>query len=175
MADPQNSKKYDIARLFQELGLILKQNMRKEFEDLDLTMPQTMVIGTLIHHGKMKVSALSEKLGFTNSTTSGILDRLEKQGIILRERSPDDRRVVYVSIAEPFSKKHMDFADRLKHTFENLLQDATDDELNQILNGLMTLKTVLATQQKSEDQTTEPPINPPIDSPVNPQKEPSDL
>ena len=31
---------------------------------------------------------------------TGLLDRLEKQGLITRERSSEDRRVVYVELAE---------------------------------------------------------------------------
>ena len=150
----QNGKKYIIARLFQELSMSLKHAMRKEFECMGLTMPQSMVIGMLMKRGTMKVSDLSEALGFTNSTTSGILDRLEKQEIIRRERTPEDRRVVYISISDAFLKKHDGFTHRFSQNFENLLQGASEEELGTILKGLVTLKQVLKNQEDyPNDQT----------------------
>lgn len=147
MSEVSNEKKYIIAKLFHELSMMVKQTMRREFESLGLTMPQSMVIGMLIKRGTMKVSALSEALGFTNSTVSGILDRLEKQGIVQRERRPEDRRVVYISITEAFLEKHKGFSECLNKNFENLLQGAEEEELSVILKGLTTLRSVLKSQE----------------------------
>ncbi|SCZ79358.1 MarR family winged helix-turn-helix transcriptional regulator [Acidaminobacter hydrogenoformans] len=148
MSEASNEKKYIIAKLFHELSMTVKQTMRREFESLGLTMPQSMVIGMLIKRGTMKVSELSEALGFTNSTVSGILDRLEKQGIVQRDRSPEDRRVVYISITDAFLAKHKGFSECLTRNFENLLQGAEEEELSAILKGLTTLQSVLKSQEE---------------------------
>jgi MarR family transcriptional regulator, organic hydroperoxide resistance regulator len=150
MSDSDNQKKYIIARLFHDLSMTVKQTMRKEFESMGVTMPQSMVIGTLIKGGTMKVSELSEALGFTNSTTSGILDRLEKQDIIRRERTPEDRRVVYITITDTFKEKHNGFESCFSQNFEKLLKGADEDELSTILKGLTTLKKVLNTQEDNQ-------------------------
>jgi MarR family transcriptional regulator, organic hydroperoxide resistance regulator len=150
MSDSDNQKKYIIARLFHDLSMTVKQTMRKEFESMGLTMPQSMVIGMLIKSGTMKVSELSEALGFTNSTTSGILDRLEKQDIIRRERTPEDRRVVYITITDTFKEKHNGFESCFSQNFEKLLKGADEDELSTILKGLTTLKKVLNTQEDNQ-------------------------
>lgn len=150
MSDSDNQKKYIIARLFHDLSMTVKQTMRKEFESMGVTMPQSMVIGTLIKGGTMKVSELSEALGFTNSTTSGILDRLEKQDIIRRERTPEDRRVVYITITDTFKEKHNGFETCFSQNFEKLLKGADEDELSTILKGLTTLKKVLNTQEDNQ-------------------------
>lgn len=150
MSDSDNQKKYIIARLFHDLSMTVKQTMRKEFESMGVTMPQSMVIGTLIKGGTMKVSELSEALGFTNSTTSGILDRLEKQDIIRRERTPEDRRVVYITITDTFKEKHNGFESCFSQNFEKLLKGADEDELSTILKGLTTLKKVLNSQEDNQ-------------------------
>jgi DNA-binding MarR family transcriptional regulator len=91
-------KKTEVPRLFFEVGKILKQYMRKNFEDLGITAPQGIVIGTLFKFGEMKITELSKKVNLSNSTISGIIDRLEKQGLVTRVRSQEDRRAVYVKI-----------------------------------------------------------------------------
>jgi DNA-binding MarR family transcriptional regulator len=130
--------------------MTIKQSMRKEFESMGVTMPQSLVIGMLIKRGTMKVSELSEALGFTNSTTSGILDRLEKQDIIRRARTPEDRRVVYITITDTFKEKHNGFEACFSQNFEKLLKGADDEELSAILIGLKTLKNVLRTQEDDQ-------------------------
>lgn len=146
-------KKYDIARLFHELHLVIKQAMRREFECLGLTMPQTMVIGTLMSKGPMKVTELSEALGFTNSTTSGILDRLEKQDIIQRARAQQDRRVVTVSVTKGFLDQHDNFIVRFNQNFENLLQNGNEEELDKVLEGLRILKDLLRTDELPREES----------------------
>lgn len=43
-------------------------------------------------------------MNLTKSTVSGIVDRLEKQGVVIREIPKDNRRIVKLSISEDFKK-----------------------------------------------------------------------
>jgi len=76
------------------------RTLRHEFHDLmqnsGFTLPQLSVISILAKNGEQKVSDISEKMGLSDSTVSGILDRLEQKGIIERKRDKDDRRVVKI-------------------------------------------------------------------------------
>jgi len=47
---------------------------------------------------RMSAGALAERLNLSSSAMTNRLDRLEERGLILRERDPDDRRSVLVSI-----------------------------------------------------------------------------
>lgn len=46
------------------------------------------------------VTELAETAGVTPSTMSLTLDRLERAGLVMRERDPDDRRVMNVRLTE---------------------------------------------------------------------------
>lgn len=46
------------------------------------------------------ISALSEKTGLAKTTLTGMLDRLEKSGHILRTDDPEDRRSVRIRLTE---------------------------------------------------------------------------
>jgi DNA-binding MarR family transcriptional regulator len=46
--------------------------------------------------GDLSLSTLSERIRAQNSTVTGIIDRMEREGLVLRERSKTDRRVVYI-------------------------------------------------------------------------------
>ncbi|HOO74724.1 MAG TPA: MarR family transcriptional regulator [Tepiditoga sp.] len=110
----------------------IKKTFEGSFEGKGVTAPQGMIIGNLQRYGQMKISEISEKMALSNSTVSGIIDRLEKQNITERIRSENDRRVVYVKLTEDFRKNskcsHLEFEKK----FEEILNKATDDELEKI-------------------------------------------
>lgn len=132
-----------IIELVKDIMKAVKKISRQQFDSLELTAPQGMLLGHLCRYGRMKVSDLSQKMGLTNSTVSGIIDRLESQGMVKRVRSQEDRRVVYVEIMPEvkgaFEKNFKD----MERKFEEILSRADEEEINTILTGLETLKKVL--------------------------------
>ena len=133
----------ELTKLFREIMHLVKSNMTKNFEGFDITMPQGMVIGNLARFGKMKVSELSGRLGLSNSTVSGIVDRLEKQGIVERVTSNDDKRVVYVSLTAGLEEMHKGFHKSFEEKILGMLDKGTPEEINKIIEGLNTLKRLL--------------------------------
>jgi DNA-binding MarR family transcriptional regulator len=59
------------------------------------------------HDGDATPASLAEKTGVTRATISGLLDGLEKDGMIERRTDPDDRRLIRVDIT-PAGKTFVD-------------------------------------------------------------------
>ena len=70
----------------------MSQQFRSHFGRLDLTFPQALVLTVLGEDGPVPISALAERTGSANSTVSGIVDRLEKAGLLKngKQCSPDE-------------------------------------------------------------------------------------
>jgi DNA-binding MarR family transcriptional regulator len=64
----------------------------------NLTSPQLTVIKVLETFGDVSLSELSERIRAQNSTVTGIIDRMEREGLVKRERSKEDRRVVHIRL-----------------------------------------------------------------------------
>ena len=141
-----------IFRSLKRVGHMLKSSMIQHFNEMNLTGPQGMMMGILSHDGEMKISDLSEKIGLSNSTVSGIIDRLEKQGLVERTRSIEDRRVVYVNISDAFKKNSKTKFHKLEKTFEDIMEKATDEEILAILKGLDTLEKLMDKQSNHKIQ-----------------------
>jgi MarR family 2-MHQ and catechol resistance regulon transcriptional repressor len=62
--------------------------------EYDLTAPQFGVLEALYHLGPLSLGELAEKLLVTGGNVTYVMDRLESQGLVVRERSGNDRRVV---------------------------------------------------------------------------------
>jgi len=132
-----------VVKVIKKVMHVFKQKTGSCFKEINLTGPQGMLVGALAHHGKMKVSDLSDTLGLSNSTVSGILDRLENQGLVERTRSKDDRRVVYVDVTSKSRKSFKDQHAEINKMFQNMISKATPEELDIIIKGLNTLEKVI--------------------------------
>jgi DNA-binding MarR family transcriptional regulator len=137
------SKAVAIVQLMKKVMSKIKQEIGDHFKEMNLTGPQGMLLGTLAHHDEMKVSELSEKIGLSNSTVSGILDRLENQGLVERTRSKEDRRVVNIKVTDEFRKQSQKHFDEINKVIEQMMEKATQEELDTVLKGMETLKEIM--------------------------------
>ena len=68
-------------------------------EHAGVTAPQLAALTALSKNDAKPAGKLSEEIMLDPSTLTGILDRLEKRGYIVREHDPNDRRVWNISIS----------------------------------------------------------------------------
>ncbi len=138
----------EVARLFQEVMNLFRLNMKKIIEETGMSAPQGMVVRLLHKNKKMKVTELSKNLHLSNSTVSGIIDKLEEHEVVIRERSTDDKRVVYVRISPKFEDIHKDFHKKIEKNIESILNQGSQEDLNKISEGLIIFKKLLSEHNK---------------------------
>ena len=96
MSQPVN-RNFAIAEIMQSLRRIFKaiqdysQEVSKKF---GITGPQLWALKTIYANGNISLGELSKKMYLHPSTITGVVDRLEKKGYVLRDRGQRDRRVV---------------------------------------------------------------------------------
>ncbi len=65
-----------------------------------LTAPQLVILQALDRAGEASPSTLAKTVSLSQPTVTTILDRLERQGLLTRERSANDKRRVYVRLTD---------------------------------------------------------------------------
>jgi DNA-binding MarR family transcriptional regulator len=108
-------------------------------EQYGLTGSQLLVLKMLEPRGHVSLSALSEEIRAKNSTVTGIVDRMERDGLVVRRRSGDDRRVVLVELTAKGRKLATDAKADPKHMFRALLEELPSKdaaELERIITKL---------------------------------------
>lgn len=138
-----------IVKLLKKVMDSIKHNIQEEFKEMNLTGPQGMLIGILSKDGEMKISELSKKMGLSNSTVSGIIDRMEREGYVERTRSKEDRRVVNVKVSSFFKETSKNNFCKIENRIDNIISSATEEEIEKIYEGLETLKQVLDRNEKN--------------------------
>ncbi len=68
--------------------------------DADITLPQYRALVLLASRGPQRIRELAELLGVNSSTATRYCDRLQRRGLVRRERFGEDHRAVYVSLTD---------------------------------------------------------------------------
>ena len=121
----------------------MSQQFRSHFGRLNLTFPQALVLNVLAEEGPVPISTLAERTGSANSTVSGIVDRLEKLELAKRERSENDRRVIYVSVTDKYRALREKTATDVNGYFDSLLDKMDEKDRSMVKSALEKLVTAL--------------------------------
>ncbi len=86
-------------RLFTCTTLIASEVRRRLRENFDVTLPRFDLLAQLDRaENGMTLGELSQRMMVTNGNITGLVDRLEEQGLVKRRPSPHDRRAQFVSL-----------------------------------------------------------------------------
>src|SRR3954447_19385730 len=77
---------------------IIKQKGREMLNQYKITPPQFVALQWLFEHGDMTIGELSNKMYLAFSTTTDLVDRMEKNQLVMRIRDDKDRRVVRIHL-----------------------------------------------------------------------------
>lgn len=69
-----------------------------------VTRVQWLALYFLGQEEPMSQSELAEKMGIKGSTVTRLIDRLEREGYVVRQKEPDDRRVTMIVLTDKGSQ-----------------------------------------------------------------------
>lgn len=140
---------YEVVKRIKRIKQMMHENMENTFKSINLTAPQGMVVGTLFKNGPMKIGDLSQSMDLSMSTMSGIVDRLEKSGIVRREKSTEDKRVILVDLTPTFKKKFKEVFEKMELDWGEKIKLATEEEIEAIIKGFDALENIIIRSNKS--------------------------
>jgi len=86
--------------------------------------------------GPLSPSELARRAGLHPATLTGILDRLERGGWIVRERDPNDRRAVVVRVVHDRYGELLGLYSAMSRSMNKILSDYSDEQLEVIADFL---------------------------------------
>jgi DNA-binding MarR family transcriptional regulator len=97
----RNRESFYLAKL-EWLGPIIVRGLRLltsvEALGQEFSFSQTMILQALLMQKESRMNDLARFLGLSKANASGLVDRLVKKGLLDREHSVEDRRVVLVRL-----------------------------------------------------------------------------
>lgn len=90
-------------------------------EGLDVTPAQLHILMWLGNDGALTMGELARRVGVTEKTITGVVDRMERDRLVQRERDPADRRVVHVTLAPRGTTLHRSIDQGIESKLKQLL------------------------------------------------------
>ncbi len=78
------------------ISSIIKKNGRKILHQYPITSTQFIALQWVTDKGNLTIGELSKRIGLAFSTTTDLVDRMEKNKLVERIRDENDRRVVRI-------------------------------------------------------------------------------
>ncbi len=94
MYDIEKSVGFLLAKAYQRAWALFKE----ELESYDITPPQFALMGFLWQQDGLTQVELSDKSQVDRTTVGGLIDRLEKIGLVERHPHPQDRRAYQIRL-----------------------------------------------------------------------------
>ena len=118
-----------IIYLYTEGRRLTKELARR----VQLTGPQLTVVKILEAVESLSLSELSERIRAQNSTVTGIIDRMEREGLVMRERSTEDRRVVRIRLTPKGETIARDIPVEPMLVFREAVTSLTREEMRELM------------------------------------------
>ena len=123
---------YDLMKdIFMDLRRIMRAMdvySRQLATSHGLTGPQMLCLREITTGGSLTTGTLARAMALSPATLTGILDRLEARGLVSRERRPEDKRRVLVSLTAHGRQMAQELPSPLQERFGSRMAKLSTDE-----------------------------------------------
>jgi len=136
MYDIEKSIGFLLSKGYQRAWAIL----REEIEQYDLTPPQFALLSFLWQQDGLTQVELSEKGQIDRSTVGGLIDRLERDGLLERRQHPQDRRAYKIYLTEHGKEMEEPLSACADRSLKQFTSGLNDDEVTELRRMLEILR-----------------------------------
>ncbi len=97
---PSSVSRDDVVEHLAELARLRRPETPPWIVAQDLTFGQLRVVFWLARHGPASMSQIAQWLSVSLATVTGIVERVERHGLVARRHRDDDRRVVECDVTD---------------------------------------------------------------------------
>ncbi|MCM3720578.1 MULTISPECIES: MarR family winged helix-turn-helix transcriptional regulator [Solibacillus] len=142
MKDHSTHSSESVAILEKELRYIshlIKQKGREILSNYTITPPQFIALQWLHESGDMTIGDLSTKMYLAFSTTTDLVDRMEKNELVQRVRDENDRRVVRIHLLPEGERIIQEVIFKRQNYLRDITQEFNAEEFEQLSRTLQKL------------------------------------
>lgn len=126
---------------------LLTRLYRPVLSELGLTYPQYLVMLVLWESEALSVGALGARLYLDSGTLTPLLKRMEANGLVTRQRDPDDERRVMIGL----TKKGQSLRQRALHVPETIADGRSPQGIDELRESVRRLVTTLAADRMGDE------------------------
>ncbi len=139
MRDQDESMVVELERSLRHIEAIIKQKGREILGQYSITPPQFIALQWLFERGDMTIGDLSNRIYLACSTTTDLVDRMEKNKLVIRVKDPKDRRVVRIHLLPEGERIIEEVIYKRRGYLEGVLSDFSEEEIKDLQGKLKRL------------------------------------
>lgn len=120
---------------------------RKLSKFAGLTAPQLLIMQAVAARGEMTMGEIAHQVSLSQATVTTILDRLEKRGLLQRQRGSSDKRRVYASLTPAGDEIIRESPTPLQQEFMERFEQLRDWEQSLILSSLQRVAAMMNAEE----------------------------
>jgi MarR family transcriptional regulator, organic hydroperoxide resistance regulator len=129
----------DIEKELRYISGLVKQKGREILSNYTITPPQFVALQWLFEFGDMTIGELSNKMFLACSTTTDLVDRMEKNQLVMRVKDPNDRRVVRIHLLEEGERIIDEVIKKRQAYLHGVLKNSSTSEIESLKANLLKL------------------------------------
>jgi DNA-binding MarR family transcriptional regulator len=130
----------DLEKALRHISGIIKQKGREILNDFAITPPQFVALQWLMENGDLTIGELSNKMYLACSTTTDLVDRMEKNLLVIRIKDPKDRRVVRIHLLQEGERIIEEVIQKRQNYLRDMLVNFKVEELTTLEKSLIKLQ-----------------------------------
>ncbi|MDQ0176954.1 MarR family winged helix-turn-helix transcriptional regulator [Bacillus chungangensis] len=141
-------KRYEDVYLFATKRI---STMISEYVLEDMSIEQYALLRKLFFSKSLRSSELADIFYVNKSAITVKVEKLVKRGLVKRNRDPNDRRNVYLSLTEEGVKLYEQLERKIEQFVGNYLSDLTHEELESFLDLYEKITKIIEKRKEKEE------------------------
>lgn len=122
---------------------------------LNCSKNELFVLWFLYRHEEVNMTQIAEYIHVPLNTATGIISRMEKRKLILRNHSAEDKRVVTIALSEEGKKQFQTILDEVMVYAKRIFESFTSEEHQMVIGILNKVTTALKTRPEEKKELAE--------------------
>lgn len=146
-------KKVEVGRKIEMLSRQIRRKVDESISSQDLTAKQGMILLVIYDLSKVKdvyAKDIEDAFDMRRATVTGILQLMEKNGIIVREENNIDGRLKRIRLTQKAINLRLKMKKNIQKVESNLLSDLSKEEIETFLKIMEKMSHNLCTKKEEE-------------------------
>ena len=118
---------------------------------LDCSKNEVLIFWLLYQRSEVNMTEIAEYIHVPLNTATGIINRMEKNELIVRTRSKEDKRVVLIGLSEKGMTQFQSLVNELMYYGMKVMSSFTKEERNLFYKMTTKVKEILRQEKRKED------------------------
>lgn len=132
------------------MPVIMKEFARRQADELykgKITLQQFLILNLLHKESQPKMTALAHFMGVTTAAMTGVVERLVREGYVVRESQLDDRRIIKVRLTSKGTELVIKVNEQRRKMIINIFGKISATERQDYLRTLIHIKEILSKEE----------------------------